>query len=93
MSSCDHHHRHASLPIGFVIGALVVCATCGVHLCGDEIAVMMEVLRLLPQALLHARLLAALGRAGHLLQRDGGHSDLEPLEVARELGLVDPERL
>jgi len=63
MSHCKHsHHPHTNthLPLGVVLGALVVCATCGIHLCGDEIAAMMEVLRLLPQALLHARVQARL---------------------------------
>lgn len=56
MSYCDHaHHGHTHLPLGIVLGAIVVCVTCGVHLCGDEIAAMMEVLRMLPQALSQAR--------------------------------------
>lgn len=49
--SCQHeHHAHtpavllaAALPLG-----LVLCVTCGVHVCADELAAALEVVRALP---------------------------------------------
>lgn len=47
--SCTHaHHSHAHIagPVA-VVGAAVICITCGVHICADEIAAMMEILRVM----------------------------------------------
>lgn len=63
MTPCEHkHHGHSAVRLGLTLGALVVCATCGIHLCGDELAAMAELIRLLPQveaALRYARSLRA----------------------------------